>query len=140
MVWQDYQLVSVLITHVRALNTFPTTIVKQSDLVAIYTINFASILIACVPISALFYEPATVPEDIWRFFRIEIHLSATAVVHIIISSTALHSHIAPWIIQYLLAVDAIYDISIWIGKIPSATALNTIISVVKQVNIVAIEY
>lgn len=113
------------------MNAFPTSIVEKRDLVTIYATNLSPILIACVPISALFYEPAAVPEDIGRFFGIEIHLFAAAVVYIIISSAALHRHIFPRIIKYLLAVDSIYDISIGVGKIPSTTALNTIISVVK---------
>jgi hypothetical protein len=122
------------------LNAFPSAIVEKNNLVSIYAINLASILIACVPISALFDEPAPVPEDIDRFLGIEIHLFPIAVVHIIISGTALYAHISPRVIQYLLAIDTINEISVRVGKIPGATALNTIISVVKQVNLIAIEY
>ena len=61
-------------------------------------------------------------------------------VHIPISSTTLHRHIVPRIIQYLLAVNTIYEISIRVGKILGAIALNTIIAIVKQINLIAIKY
>ena len=60
-------------------------------------------------------------------------------VDIPISAASLNSHISPGIIINLLTIDTADQIAVRIGQVPCATALDAVIAVVEQVDLVAIE-
>lgn len=127
------------ISHIRAADTLPPTVVKENDSVAIDAIYLVAVTIHRVPIRALFDQETAVPINIGGFVGITVHLTAGTVVYIPIAGTALHSDVSPWIIVDILAIDAVNQVSVFIGEIPCVATPDTIIAVVQQVDLVAVE-
>jgi hypothetical protein len=108
-------------------------------LVSINTVDLISIAIYGVPVSSLFDQEATIPEDIRGFIRIAVHLTAGTMEDIPITGTALNRHIAERIVEKVLAVDTAYQISVFVCQIPGIASSDTVIAVIEQIDLIAVE-
>ena len=133
----DFCLINI--GDVRAADTFPTTVVEKRDGITIDTAEFIAITIHRVPVSALLDQEIAVSEDIGAFVRITIHFTAGTMVDIPIAGTTLNRYVAERIIIKVLAVDAAYQISVFVCEIPSIASSDTVIAVIEQVDLITIK-
>ena len=132
-------MVLVDIAYVRATDTFPTAVVKQYNLIAINAIYLIAVSIYGIPVTALLDEETAVPEDIRRLIGITVDLTPGRMVEIPIAGAALNRYISPRIVVDIVAVDAADEISVFIGEIPCVAAFDAVISIVQQVDLIAVE-
>ena len=133
----DFYLIDI--GDVRTADTFPTTVVEKRDGITIDTAEFIAITIHRVPVSALFDQEIAVSEDIGAFVRITIHFTAGTMVDIPIAGTALNRYVAERIIIKILAVDAAYQISVFVCEIPGIASSDTVVAVIEEVYFVAVK-
>lgn len=60
-------------------------------------------------------------------------------IDIPITGTPLNSYIAPWIIQYLFAIDAADKLPVGIRQIPGSATFDTVVTAIEQVDFIAVE-
>jgi hypothetical protein len=87
----------------------------------------------------LFDKETAVPEDIRRLIGITVDLTPGRMVEIPIAGAALNRYISPRIVVDIVAVDATDEISVFIGEIPCVAAFDAVISIVQQVDLIAVE-
>lgn len=131
--------ISLYICNVGAADAFPATVVEQRDIIAIDAIQLAAGIVHCVPVTALLDEEIAVAEDIGALLGIAFELTAGAMEDIPMAGVALHRHVAEGHVEDLLAVYAAHQVAILISQVPRIATTNTVVAVVEQVDLVAIE-
>lgn len=132
-------IILINIAYVRSSDAFPSAVVQKRDFVAIDTIEFIAIRVHCVPIFALFYKEIAIPEHIGTFFGITLNLTAGTMVDIPVTGTALEGHITKWEIIDLFSIYSIHQIAVFISEIPGCASFDAVITVVQQVDLIAVE-
>jgi len=132
-------IILINIAYVRSADAFPSAVVQKRDFVAIDTIDFIAIRVHCVPIFALFDKEIAIPEHIGTFSGITLNLTAGTMVDIPVTGTALEGHIAKGEIIDVFSVYIAYEISVFVGEMPSISSSNAVITIVQQVDLVAVE-
>ena len=132
-------IILINIAYVRSSDAFPSAVVEERDFIAIDTIEFIAIRVHCVPIFALFDKEIAIPKHIGTFFGITLNLTAGTMVDIPVTGTALEGHIAKWEIINLFSIYSIHQIAVFISEIPGCASFDAVITVVQQVDLVAVE-
>ena len=127
------------ITHITSADAFPSTIVQQRDVIAVNAVNLIPVAIHGIPVFSLLDKEIAIPEHKRRFVRIAVHFATGTMVYIPIAGIALQRHIAERIIIDILAVNTAYEPSVFIGEIPDLASSDAITTIIKQVDLIAVE-
>ena len=75
--------------------------------------------------------PATIVVNPGDFIRVSLHLAAAAVEDVPIPGGAQDRNISTRIIRDILTIDAIHEVSVFIGQIPGPAPLYPVSSVIE---------
>lgn len=126
-----------LIKYISTTFAFPSTI-YPTNLITINPTYLIPVRVSTVLPATLLNDPTTVATYPWTDIRMKFQAISTAIIYIP-PAVFLNRHKIKRIIAYLIAIHSAHFVSILIVKIPPTIFLNTIISIIKQTDLLTIK-